>query len=388
MRQISGGRLGPLPEFLDHDDGRDVVPVVTPAGDPMWLVCDYALGRRVLTDQRFSRAEAAAPHAPQIIDAQPVPDSIASLDGAEHSRLRRIVAGAFSTGKVAAMAPDIERLAGRHLDAMAAAGPGADLIEGLAAPLPLAVLCSLLGVPEEDSGTFRTWVEVLFDISASSPREKARRRLELAHYMADLIELKRRSPQDDLLTAMVGAHDRGELTMSELLALGLALLMAGYETTVAQIGLSVLFLLSEADGWPGLVRRPDRLPAVAEELLRLTPSTPVSFSRVALETVPLGSVTVRAGEAVLVSLLHGNRDGGAFPDPARLAPDGHDAMHLTFGHGLHRCVGAPLARLQLRLVLEHLIRRFPALRLAAGPDSVAWKDGMGTRGLSRLQVAW
>ncbi|CAM5563573.1 cytochrome P450 [Streptomyces aurantiogriseus] len=384
----TGGGPGPLPEFLRRPDGENVVSVITPAGDRMWLVCDYALGRQVLADRRFSRAEASRPHAPRIIDAQPAPDSIASLDGAEHSRLRRIVAGAFSTGRVAAMAPAIERLADRHLDALAAAGPGSDLVEGLAAPLPLSVLCSLLGVPEEDSSRFRTWVEVLFDISASSPRDKARRRMELAHYMADLIEHKRAHPDDALLTSMIAAHDRGELSMGELLTLGLALLMAGYETTVGQIGLSVLHLLTDPAAREDLRRRPELLTPTVEELLRLTPSTPVSFSRVAVEPVRLGGVTVRPGEAVLVSLLHGNRDEAAFTEPDRLVPEGREAVHLTFGHGVHRCVGAPLARLQLRIVLERLLRRFPTLRLASGPDAVEWKGGLGTRGLARLSVEW
>ncbi|GAA2425583.1 cytochrome P450 [Streptomyces macrosporus] len=379
---------GPLPDFLQRSGDQGVVPVVTPAGDKVWLVCHHALARRVLTDKRFSRAEAVKPHAPRANDAQPVPDSMMSMDGADHARLRRIVSGAFSTGRVTGMAPYIERLTEQHLDAMAALGPGTDLVGELATPLPLRVLCSLLGVPPEDSHRFRDWVEVLFDITASTPQTKARRRLELAGYMADLIEHKRRQPADDLLTSMIGAHDRGELSMAELLTMGLTLLMAGYETTVGQIGLSVLHLLSHPGSYEELRDRPDRLAPTVEELLRLTPATPVSFTRVATEDVPLGDVTVRAGEGVLVSLLHGNRDAGAFPEPGELATEGRDAVHLTFGHGVHRCLGAPLARLQLQIVLGRLVRRFPTLRLASGPDPVVWKDGQGTRGLSRLLVEW
>ncbi|MET9569602.1 cytochrome P450 [Streptomyces virginiae] len=396
MKHRSAGPLGPLPEFLGQyvtgegqvPDGIDVVPFFTPAGDKMWLVCDYALARRVLTDKRFSRAEAVTPQAPKLNDAQPVPNSMMSMDGADHSRLRRVVTKAFTTGRTAAMAPAVEELADRHLDALAAAGPGTDLIETLVAPLPLAVLCSLLGVPHEDATRFRDWVEVLFDISASTPQEKARRRLELIDYMADLIDRKRRRPEDDLLTSMIAAHEQGDLSMGELLTMGLTLLMAGYETVVGQLGLSAHALLRDPAAYRELCEQPDRLAPTVEELLRLTPSTPISFPRVAVEPVPLGSVTVQAGEGVIVSLLHGNRDGKTFAEPGLLDPQGHDAAHLTFGHGVHRCLGAPLARLQLQIVLERLMRRFPTLRTASGPDAVVWKDGLGTRGLARLLVDW
>ena len=387
MSEHSLDELGPLPALLGHQSG-DVVPIVTPVGDKMWLVREYALGRLVLTDKRFSRAEALRPEAPRLNDAQPVPDSIMSMDGSEHARLRRIVAGAFTTGRVAAMAPAIERLVDGHLDAIEAYGPGADLIDGLAAPLPLTVLCSLLGVPPEDSSRFRGWVEVLFDISTRSPREKARHRLELNRYMRRLIERKRQRPEPDLLTALIEAHQREELSMAELVTMGLALLMAGYETTVGQIGVAALALLSDTAARDELRARPDRLASTVEELLRLSPSTPVSFPRVAVEAVTLGSVTIQAGEGVTVSLLDANRDGKTFPEPAMLEPDRRGAAHLTFGHGPHRCPGAALARLQVQIVVERLLSRFPAARVAPVADPVVWKEGLGTRGLSRLAVAW
>ncbi|MEU9206026.1 cytochrome P450 [Streptomyces sp. NPDC048332] len=387
MKECTVDQSGPLPGFL-RDSAGDVVPIRTPAGDTMWLVRDYALGRQVLTDKRFSRAAAATPHAPRFNDAQPVPDSMMSMEGDRHTRLRRIVSGAFSTGRIAAMGTFVEELADRHLNAIARQGPGADLIAGLATPLPLAVLCSVLGVPEEDGNRFRDWVEVLFDISASTPVEKARRRIELAEYIYDLVDRKRHRPEDDLLTVLIGVHDRGDLTMNELLTLGLTLLMAGYETTVGQIGLSALSLLSDPTAYAELTKQPERLAAAAEELLRLNPATPLSFPRVAVEPVEVGSVTVQAGEAVMVSLLDGNLDADVFAGPRSLDLTGRDAVHLTFGHGVHRCLGAPLARLQVRIVLEQLLRRFPTLRLAAVDEPVVWKGGLATRGLSRLLVDW
>lgn len=387
MTQCPYHRMGPLPDFFEPGD-EDVQQFVTSAGDKMWLVRDYALGRLVLADKRFSRAAAVAPGAPMFNDAQPVAESMVSMDGAEHARLRKTVIGAFTARKMAAMAPGITQVADRCLDALAERGPGADLMECLADPLPLDVLCQLLGVPPADGATFRDWVEVLFDISTGSPQEKGRKRLELSGYMADLLATKRRTPADDLLSALIRAQDRGELSPGELITLGLTLLMAGYETTVGQIALSAHVLLSDPAGYRDLVEHPERVDAAVEELMRLTPSTPLSFSRVATEPVRLGSVQVQAGEALMVSLLNGNRDPKVYPEPDLLEPGGRDAVHLTFGHGLHRCLGAPLGRIQLRIVFRRLVARFPGLRFADVPEPVVWKDGMGTRGLSRLLVAW
>ncbi|XVV09976.1 cytochrome P450 [Actinoplanes sp. CA-131856] len=371
--------MGPLPEYLRNGTGP-AVPIVTPAGDRMWLVRDYATARLVLSDARFSRAGAVEPDAPRFVDTQPVPASMMSMDGSEHTRLRRIIAGTFTSSRVAAMAPEVGRLVDRHLDAIEAAGPGADVMELLAVPLPLAVLCTLLGVPHEDSPRFASWVRVLFDISASTPQDKVRHRVELARYMAALVGRKREEPGTDLLTALIERHEGGELSLTELVTMGLSLLMAGYETTIGQIGLSVLTLLSEPDRRGGLLDDP--APAV-EELLRLNPSTPLSFPRVALETVRLGEVTVRAGEGVVVSLLDANHDDRVFAAPARRRP-----AHLTFGHGPHRCPGAPLAGLQVRTAVEGLLRRFPGLRVDDGPGAVTWPEGLLTRGPERLRVQW
>ncbi|MEV5597085.1 cytochrome P450 [Streptomyces sp. NPDC052496] len=388
MRQPIADRTGPVPGFLRPGD-EDVVRVVTPTGDAMWLVRGYALGRSVLTDKRFSRAAAIEPGAPTFNDAQPAADSMMSMDGPRHARLRRLVSGAFSTGRMARMSTSVAELADRHLDTVAALGPGADLIDNLAWPLPMAVLCSLLGIPEEDTLRFRDWVLVLFDLDASPPREKARYRMELLDYMDELLARKRREPQEDLLSDLITVHDRGELSTNELLTLGLTLLMAGYETTAGQIGLATLSLLTDRGVYDELAEHPERIGNAVEELMRLNPSTPVTFPRVATEPVRVGAVTVQPGEGIVVALMHGNRDAEVFPDPESLhLAAGRDASHLTFGHGVHRCLGAPLATLQVRIVLERLLRRFPALRLADVPEPVVWKDGMVTRSLSRLLVAW
>lgn len=379
--------LGPLPDFLRDGTGA-ITPIVAPIGDRIWMIRDYALARLMLTDKRFSRAEAVKPHVPKFTDAEPAADSMMSMDGAAHARLRRTVAGAFSTGKIATLTPHAEQFTDDCLDLMLKSGPPADIISGLATPLSLAVLCTLLGIPPEDHKKFQDSVEVLFDIARSSPDQKARRRVELAGYMADLVARKHGKQDEDLLTVLIGLHGQGDLSQGEMITLGLTLLMAGYETTVGQIGLAVLWLLSQRDRWRTLCERPESLAPTVEELLRLTPSTPVCFPRVAVEPVRLGDVTLNAGETVIVSLLHGNWDAKVFAEPARMLPGARRSAHLTFGHGVHRCLGAPLARMQVQTALARLSYRFPGLRLASDHDAVAWKDGLAIRGLTRLLVTW
>ncbi|WP_367141032.1 MULTISPECIES: cytochrome P450 [Streptomyces] len=386
MTESTIDQLGPLPGIL-RPGPEDVVRVLAGTGHPFWLVRSYALGRSVLTDKRFSRAAALRPGAPTFNDAQPAADSMMSMDGNRHTRLRRLVSGAFSTGRMARMRDFVTDLTDRRLDAIAEIGNGADLIENLARPLPLSVLTTMLGIPEEDTPRFRGWVDVLFDLEVTSPREKARRRIELIEYITELLDRKRRDPRDDLLSDLTIAQDEGELSTNELLTLGLTLLMAGYETTTGQIGLSLLALLTDRSAYEELLAHPEYAGNATEELIRLTPATPLTFVRIATEPVRLGDVTVHKGEGVVVALLHGNRDAAVFAEPASInLRSGHDSPPLTFGHGVHRCLGAPLARLQLRIVLERLPQRFPALRLADVAEPVVWKDGLGIRGLSRLLV--
>lgn len=379
-------QFGPLPEFLTPPEPGRVVSVRTPVGAQMWLVRDYELGRQILSDPRFSRAAAVRPEAPKVNTANPSANSVMSLDGAEHAHLRRLVAGAFTPRRVAALAPSVERLAGELLDRLADRGPPADLIAAYADPLPLGVLSTLLGVPRKDHELFASWVDVLFDVTASDDHEKLWRRVALVDYMSDLIERKRRKPGEDLLSTLVEEHDRGELSKPALINLGVALLTAGYQTTAGQIGLAALVLLLDPE--PRRAVQDGLVVPVVEELLRLTPSTPVTFPRVAVQDVELDGTTVRAGQAVIVSILDSNRSAAAFPDPEQLKIRAQPAAHLTFGHGPHYCLGAPLARLQLVVALSGLLRRLPDLRLADGDTSVVWPDGLATRGLSRLEVTW
>lgn len=379
--------IGPLPVFLQHAKA-DVTLIAAPTGDEIWLVSDYELVRQVLTDKRFSRSEAVKPHVPKFNDAQPVAQSVMSMDGPDHARLRRIIASQFSPRRAATMVPLIEELTDSYLDRLAAHGPPADLVKELATPLPLAVLCRLLGVPEEDVSQFKDRVAVLFDISASRPKGTARSRIELARYMTYLTDYKRQHPGDDLLSTLISAHERGELSRSELITMGLALLAAGFETTAGQISLMVMIMLADPGIYRKLASQPEILPVVIDETLRLSPVAPMSFTRAAQERVRLGRVVIEPGQAIAVSLFQANRDGKVFTEPDELTLDERAWPHLTFGYGSHRCPGAHLARTQLSVVLARLAQRFPALRLADDPDPVSWKQGIATRGPSRLMVTW
>ncbi len=388
MHSLTSELIGPLPGYLQQP-AADVTAITAPTGDQIWLVRDYELGRQVLTDKRFSRSAAVKPGAPRFNDAQPVAQSVMSMDGPEHARLRRVIAGSFSPRRVAALTPAIEALADGYLDQLSALGTPADLIEGLATPLPLAVLCQLLGVPESETSQFKDRVSVLFDISEHRPAAgTARSRIELARYMTHLTGHKRANPGDDLMTTMIGAHERGELSRSELITMGLSLLMAGFETTAGQLSLMVLALLTDQGSYRKLAAAPRLRSVVVDETLRLSPVAPMSFTRVAREPVQLGQVLIEPGEAIVVSLLHANRDDKVFAAPDRLLLDERDWPHLTFGYGTHRCPGAHLAKAQLSIVLARLTERFPDLALAADHDPVSWKQGVATRGLSRLIVTW
>jgi cytochrome P450 len=389
---VSESSLGPLPALLERPGDAAVVRVPAETGDEVWLISDYRLARSVLTDRRFSRTAAAQPDAPRVNTVNPAPGSMMSMDGTEHARLRRHVAAAFAPRRIAALAPDVQRLVDEYLDELIAGGSPADLIAGFAAPLPVAVIGALLGIPVEDRTRVQEWAGVLFDLTISTPREKMQRAYALFRYMSRLVDQRRADPADGLLGSLIAAHEDGALSRTEVVDLALAVLTAGYETTVGQLGLSVLCVLLEP-GYRAELREPDAAAAVVEEFLRRTPATPMTFPRVALQDVDLGGVTVRAGEAIVVSLLHSNLEpapqaAAVTPNAAAVASKSGPAPHLTFGHGAHFCLGAGLARLQLNLALTTLVRRLPNLRLADDPGAVEWCAGQATRGLARLRVSW
>jgi cytochrome P450 len=383
-------RLTVDPRYAELRRDEPLVRVRLPFGEPAWLATRYADVRTVLGDSRFSRAAAAGRDEPRSTPQQ-MPGGILMMDPPEHTRLRRVVARAFTARRVEQLRPRTRQIADGLVADMVADGQPADLVARVATPLPIRVICDLLGVPVADQELFHTWSEAIVSTTSMEP-EQIRRYLDnLWAYMGELVAERRREPTDDLLSAMVQARDAdtGRLTEEELVHLAAGLLAAGHETTVTQIPNFVYVLLTEAGQWERLRSVPELLPTAVEELMRYVPLGVASaFTRYALEDVELGGVLVRAGEPVVASLSSANRDGTVFADPDRLDLGREVNPHLGFGHGVHHCIGAQLARMELQVALEALLAGTPGLRLAVPDKELVFKSGLLVRGLTSLPVAW
>jgi cytochrome P450 len=365
---------GPLGQ-VRLDDGRAV-----------WVASRHEAVRAVLSDQRFSRAAASEPGAPTLTPGiAEQREGMINTDPPEHTRLRRLVAGAFTVRMVEQRRPRVREIVDGLLDAMAEHGPPVDLVSELALPLPITVLCDLLGMPYADVAHVRRWSE-----ASQATDERAVEAVgAMANHVVGLIAGKRRHPGDDLLTRLIEARDRDDrLSEPELVSMTLGIIVAGHETTASQIPISLLALLHHPDQLDLLRARPELMPGAVEELLRFTRLLPATFSRVATTDVELDGVTVRAGETVFPLHTSANRDEMAYADPDRLDVTREGPAHLAFGTGPHVCLGAPLARVELQEALAGLLRRFPGLSPAAPESELEWKRGNFIRGVRALPVRW
>ncbi|MEV4439937.1 cytochrome P450 [Streptomyces sp. NPDC049577] len=366
--------------------GEGLRRVRLPFGEPAWLVTRYADARLVLGDPRFSRAACLEHDEPRQSPAR-VTTGILTMDPPDHTRLRRLVTKAFTVQRVERLRPDIRALADSLLDDMVAAGPPADLVESFALPLPVSVICRLLGVPEEDRPLFRKWSDDALSTSSLTAEEAEASREELRAYMAGLIEEHRARPADDLMTDLIEARDKDDrLSERELIDLCVAVLVAGHETTATQIPNFVYVLLGHPGETARLRAEPELIPGAVEELLRFVPlGSAAAAPRYAIEDVEVGGTLVRKGEPVLVSVGAANRDERRFDEPGAIELGRDGNQHLAFGHGVHHCLGAPLARVELQEALRALLLRLPGLR-AAG--DIVWKDRMLVRGPRAMPVGW
>jgi cytochrome P450 len=365
--------------------------ITLPYGGEAWLAVRHADVRTVLADPRFSRAAvvgADVPRARPEIDTQAA--SILNMDPPEHTRLRKLVARAFTARRVERLRPRAEEITAELLAGMRAAGAPADLMEHLAVPLPVTIICELLGVPVEDRDVFRAGADAALSTSSRSPEERLQAGQDMIAYMAGLVARRRAEPTEDLLGALVLARDSEDrLTEAELIGLGIGLLVAGHETTMNHIGNFTYELLRRPGAADGLRADPDGVPAAVEELLRHTPlGAGAGFVRIATEDVELGGVTVRAGEGVMVAIHSANRDDAVFDDADALRLDRAVNPHIGFGHGPHHCLGAQLARMELQVAIGALMREFPDLALATAPEDVEWKSGGFVRGPEKLLLTW
>ena len=364
--------------------------VQLPYGEPTWLATGYEDVKVVLGDPRFSLAAAVGRDLPRSRPYASIDGTLKSLDPPEHTRLRRLVMKAFTVRRVEALRGRAQQIADELVDAMLAKGAPAELIEDFALPLPITIICELLGVPVEDRADFRLWSDALLSTTKFPIEEVAEHRIRLRDYMAGLIAQRRETPRDDLLTALVAARDdEDRLSEEELLAMAEAILVAGHETTATEIPNFVYALLIHPDQLAAVRADLDLVPRAVEEMLRFVPLGAGGMqARYALEDVELGGVTVRAGEPVIAVIASANRDETIYPDPDRLDLFRQEASHLGFGYGPHHCLGAPLARMELQVAVRTLLERLPGLRFADSEADVVWKSGLSTRGPERLPIAW
>jgi len=375
------------------------MPVVLPYGDRVWLVTRYADVRAALADPRLHKDWAGKLTAPAW-----APDEMTAYlavhmlnsDPPSHTRLRKLVSKAFTVRRVAGLRPRVEEITASLLDALEArirAGEDTvDLIEAFAFPLPVTVICELLGVPTQDRDQFRRWSNAI----VSNQREPGSFRAASAamyHYFTELVAAKRAQPADDMVSALIearGASERGDsgdsLDERELIAMLFLLLVAGHETTTNLIASGTLALLTNPVELHRLRADPSLLPGAVEELLRYVNPLNHATERFTLEPVEIGGVTIPAREWVLLATSSANRDPGRFGDPDRLDVARDAGGHVAFGHGIHYCLGAPLARLEGEIAFGALLARFPHLSLAADASSLRWRPSSLIHGLEALPV--
>ncbi|UUV34592.1 cytochrome P450 [Amycolatopsis roodepoortensis] len=366
--------------------------VVFPSGCEGWLVTRYEDVRLIFSDTRFSR-NLLAPGAPCLIepgDFSTGEHSILNMDPPDHTRLRKLTAQAFTVRRIAGLRPRIQEIADTLLRAMIEHGPPVDLVEMFAFPLPTAVMCEILGVPYEGRERFRQWSRVIVTPMAYTPAEVAQARRDGADDMAALVAVKRVTPGEDLLSVLVHARDEDgdRLTEAELIDLATQLLLAGHETTVSLIATGIVLLAGHPDQLAALRSDPNLTEGAVEEIMRFDGPADASLLRLALEDVELSAGVVRRGEAVLAHTGAANRDEAAFPGASRFDIRRRNAPQLGFGHGLHFCLGAALARLEGEIAFRTLLDGLPGLDLAVPASAIVWRPPLSIRGPEAVPVTW
>ncbi|MFD5064795.1 cytochrome P450 [Streptomyces sp. NPDC058394] len=377
------------PLYAELRVNEPVARVSCPFGEDAWLITRHADMKTILADPRFSRA-AAAKHDESRLTPLPIHTSILGMDQPDHTRLRRLLSRVFTARRIEQLRPRIEEVANELVDGLMAQGAPGDLLEGFAVPMAGTVVCDLLGVPFEDRDDFRQWLDAFSATTVMTAEETEEGTGALHSYIANLMAARRVEPRDDLISAMVRASDEEEkLSEKELVELASVLLIAGHETVSSQLIDSLYVLLTHPEQLAMIKDRPELIPPTVEELLRYVPLiSHVTFARYALEDVELSGTLVRAGESVLPAIPSANRDETVFEHADQFDITRERNPHLGFGYGIHRCLGAPLARLQLQVALEVLTRRFPDMRCAVPLEGLEWKDGMQVRSLLELPVIW
>lgn len=386
---------GPSEQYVRLREQCPVLKVPTEGGVDAWVVTRYEDVRALSADPRLSRAAACRPDTPRIGGTMyTTPEMIISMDEPEHRRLRKLVMKAFTTRRVELMRPRVQEVCDELIGRMAESGSPADLVPALALPLPLTVIGELLGVPSQDLHEFERWARAFATVDDRAGGEESLNGLaKLSEYIVGLIADKRAHPADDMLSELIAARDNDDrLSEQELVTFGFTLIGAGFDTTANQLANSVLALIHDhPDKWRWLSQNPERIPTAVEELLRhvnLFATDTTGFPRVAVADIEVAGATIKAGDAVVLALTSANRDPEVFADPDTLDLTREHNPHISFGHGIHHCLGMRLGQMEMQIALEGLVRRFPDLRLAIEPELLPWHIGEINHTLTSLPVAW
>jgi pentalenolactone synthase len=365
-----------------------ITPVRTPAGDVAWLVTGYAEVKALLADARLGRShpdpERAARFSASAILGGPSGNS--ATETADHAVMRRLLTPAFSARRMRALQAHVTELVEMLLDQLVGQGSPADLHEALSFPLPVQVICELLGVPYSDRDQFRIWSASASNVSDRKAATDGLK--QLVDYMHQLITHKRAHPGQDVISDLIAAQADFRFGDEGIAGLAAALLFAGHETTVARIDYGTLLLLTHSDQYEALRRNPDLVQGAVEEILRMAAPGGHGLPRYAKDDIEMAGVTIRAGDAVVLNGVIANRDAATFPDPDRFDITRAPNPHLSFGHGPRFCIGASLARVELHAVFTALPRRLPGVQLAVPLAELRLRTDTLIGGLTALPVQW
>lgn len=385
LRGFQDFTANPYPYYAKMRAEGPVHTIRTDDFERVWLIVGYEEGRAALADQRLGKDWRTTPYATGAGD--PINANMLEMDAPHHTRLRKLVAREFTARRIESLRPRVQQITDELLDAMVPAGHG-DLVDALAFPLPMTVICELLGVPDLDRNEFRRLSNDI--VAPKTAQEEGEAGRSMGAYLVELIEDKRCSPGDDLLSALIRARDEeGDgLSSDELVGMAFLLLVAGHETTVNLISNGVRALLTHPDQLAALRADFGLIDGAVEEMLRYDGPVETATFRFTREPVGIGSRVIPAGEAVLIALAGADRDPARYPEPDRFDIRRDTQGHLAFGHGIHFCMGAPLARMEGRIAIRALLERCPDLELAPEAGELDWLPGMLIRGVRRLPVRW
>ncbi|WP_433440796.1 cytochrome P450 [Nonomuraea sp. CA-141351] len=386
--------LEPPQEWAELQSRCPVAHVRLPSGDSAQLLTRYDDVRSVLTDTRFRRGGEGAARVSTTEDGGIFSRSgnTRFREGEDHLRWRRLLSKSFTIRKMETWRPRVQGMADELVDDLLKSGSPANLSVQLGLPLPVRVICALVGAPSRDQDKFAHWSQVMLTLTRYTQEEVRQTYEEFGAYVSALVDEKRANPGDDLLSELTQISDSedGRLSHEELISTVMALLLAGHETTSNMIAIMAAMLLSEPERYQAVIDDPELIPGAVEEVLRLdTTLSVIGFPRVATEDSEFSGTAVPTGSTVIPCRPAANRDPRKFDDPERFDPRRDNAnQHLSFGAGPHYCLGQPLARLELQVVLGTLIRRLPTLRLRDSADELRLRTGLLSGGLQDVWVTW